>query len=450
MKNYQETLEYLYSFVDYSLVRNLRYTPEKFDLKRMQDFADKLENPQDNIKCIHVAGTKGKGSVCAMLANIFHEAGYKVGLYTSPHLQDFTERIQVNGKPITKKDFCTLIDSMLPIIKNTQKISTFEITTAAAFLYFFQQNVDIAVIEVGLGGRLDATNIVKPEISVITAISHDHTAILGRTLVKIAKEKGGIIKNCIPIVSASKNSNVKNTLEEIASKKNAKLFHVNDLIDIKLSDISIKRQTITLNINDALDYEDDASKNKKYIFNLSLVGPHQAENAATVLLTIKILNSAGWKVSDNAIANGFSNVKWPGRFEILSQKPNIIIDCAHNDDSMKKLIKTIHLTLKKGNINWLFGASEDKNIEGMFAILSKTTQRIYLTKSIHPRAASIEMLTGIANKWFKEVFAFETPEKALLYIKGKMDKEDSLICTGSVFIAAAVRSAALKKEHLYE
>jgi dihydrofolate synthase/folylpolyglutamate synthase len=199
---YQQALDYLFSFVDYSLVRSLRFTEGKFDLGRMGQFLELLGNPQNDYPVVHVAGTKGKGSVCALCASGLRAAGYRVGLYTSPHLQDYAERIQVDGQPISHDELVALLEEIKPSIEKVHELTTFEITTALAFLYFSRKKVQAAVVEVGLGGRLDATNLVDPAVSVITTLSYDHMAVLGDTLDKIATEKAGIIKPSKPVVSA--------------------------------------------------------------------------------------------------------------------------------------------------------------------------------------------------------------------------------------------------------
>ena len=199
-EKYHSTLDYLYSFVDYSLTRNLRYSPEKFNLERMRSFMNSLGNPHLDYPVVHVAGTKGKGSICALIANVLKSAKYKVGLYTSPHLHEFIERIKVDNINIGKDIFINLVEEIKPIISDCHGVTTFEITTALAFLFFSRIKVDIAVIEVGLGGRLDATNVVQPMVSIISTISKDHVKILGNTMIKIAKEKAGIIKKNVPLV----------------------------------------------------------------------------------------------------------------------------------------------------------------------------------------------------------------------------------------------------------
>ncbi len=229
-EKYQEQLDYLYSFIDFSLTKNLRYSEEKFNLNRMVKFMDFLKNPHRNYPVIHVAGSKGKGSTSALINSALIASGYRVGFYTSPHLHDFCERIRVNNQSISHEEFNFLVDELRPTIEQVDGISTFEISTAMAFLYFAQQNVDFAVIEVGLGGRLDATNVVTPLVSVITSLSLDHVAVLGDTLSKIAMEKGGIIKHGRPVVIAPQKDEAKKVLKRLQRNVKRNLFRLAEII----------------------------------------------------------------------------------------------------------------------------------------------------------------------------------------------------------------------------
>ena len=226
--DYQEALDYLYQYIDYSLTRQLRNLPEKFDLTRMNSLLERLGDPLANIKVIHVAGTKGKGSVAAFMASALQYSGNKVGLYTSPQLHEYTERIQINRNDIPKKEFVRLVKQVKPIVEDIPRLTTFEITTALAFQYFYEQGVDVAVVEVGLGGRLDATNVVTPVVSVITSISYDHTAVLGDTLAAIAYEKSGIIKLERPVVIAPQKEEALAVIREVAISRNSKLIQVSE------------------------------------------------------------------------------------------------------------------------------------------------------------------------------------------------------------------------------
>ena len=223
---YQQALDYLYSFVDYSMTRSFRWSADKFDLKRMDDLMAALGHPEREYPIIHIAGTKGKGSVAAMCESVIRAAGYRVGLYTSPHMHDYAERIRANGMPILHRELISLIDEVRPVIESIRELTTFEITTALGFLYFARQHVQAAVVEVGLGGRLDATNTTTPTVCVITSISYDHMQILGNTLAEIAGEKAGIIKTGIPIIMAPQQDEARQVIERIAAERQAPLIDV--------------------------------------------------------------------------------------------------------------------------------------------------------------------------------------------------------------------------------
>lgn len=431
---YDEILDYLYSFVDYSLTKQLRYSPEKFNLDRMRALMDKLGNSQASYPVVHVAGTKGKGSTSAFIASVLNRAGYKVGLYTSPHLHDYTERIQVNREPIRHQDLIDEINYLKKFIAEVPEITTFEITTAAAFHYFAKEKVDIAVIEVGLGGRLDATNIVNPLVSVITSLSYDHMNILGDTIEKIAVEKAGIIKEGCPVVNAPQGyEQTYAILRNIAAKRRAPYIQVNEMIDYKTRNQTLKGQEILIQKN-----------NHTEKFNISLLGFHQVENAATAYCVLSELIKQGFQIDIDDIKNGFASAIWPCRFEIIMQEPLVVIDSAHNADSAKKLASTVQEYLPGQMITLIFGASEDKDFKGMFDSLLPISDDIIMTKSIHPRAMEPEKLELLANEYGRKVTAVETLEKALDLAFDK-HKEQVILITGSIFVAAAAKEIILKR-----
>jgi dihydrofolate synthase/folylpolyglutamate synthase len=293
---YQAALEYLYQFVDYSLVRNFRNSPETFDLGRMRRLAQVIGNPQDAYPIIHVAGTKGKGSVSALCASALHAAGYKVGLYTSPHLDDFAERIQLDGEPIPHAELVRLVDEQREVFQSTPKITFFEITTALAFLYFAQQKVTAAVIEVGLGGRLDATNICLPRVAVITSLSYDHMALLGNTLAEIAGEKAGIIKKGVPVVLSPQKEEASEVVRRVAQERGAELIEIGK--DFKFSALSHSLDGQNLQVWQAAE----AGEVKSTKLEIPLLGGHQVENAAIAYTALQVARQQGIALTD------------PGRF----------------------------------------------------------------------------------------------------------------------------------------
>ncbi len=380
----------------------------KLGLKNIKKFAKILNNPQNNYKIIHVAGTNGKGSTSAFIAKILIEHGYKVGLYTSPHLVKFNERIKINEKDISNKELKKEINKLKKIVeKNKIKTTFFEFTTMLAFNYFSKQKIDYAVIEVGLGGRFDATNIVKPNISVITNISKDHTKILGNSLKKIAFEKAGIIKNS-PIITAEKNKKIISIFRKICKEKNTKLIQIDE-------------------------YCKNSKKENKIINNLfykkiklGLNGDHQFRNALTATVSIFSLNE---KILEKSIISGLKKAKFNGRIQTISNKPIIIIDGAHNQEG----IKTIYNFAKKQKNKkiLLIGLSEDKPIK-MIKNLCKEFDEVVISKS-NFKPMKIDKIFSNVKGWNLKCIAFENIKDAKKYCLSKLKHDDFMLVTGSLY-----------------
>ncbi len=444
---YQEALDYLYSFVDYSLTRNFRYTADKFDLGRMHELMALLGDPHRKYPVIHVAGTKGKGSTAALIASVLQAAGLKVGFYTSPHLQDYCERIQVDRKDISHEAFTNLVETLKPYVARVEKLTTFELSTAIGFLYFAQQQCDVAVIEVGLGGRLDATNVVDPIMSVITSLSMDHMNVLGDTLPKIAYEKAGIIKTNRPVVLAPQREEARLVVERVAEEHNAAVIRVGQ-------DYLFAPWTHNLDGQTFLVWRaDEQSMVDQYIesggqmpweplrLRIPLLGYHQVQNAATAYTALQVAREAGVTISDEAIREGFSQVVWQGRFEIVQRSPMLVIDSAHNRDSALRLRLTLDDYLPGRPVILIFGASEDKDIEGMFQELIPRVRRVIATQSVHPRAYDPEKLVAIAHQFGCPAQAVVPVEEALSSALSIAEREEAVVVVaGSLFVAAAVRS----------
>lgn len=428
---YQEALDYIYSFVDFSLTRALRYSPGKFNLQRMELLLARLGNPQLQYPVIHITGTKGKGSVTALCASALKAAGYRTGCYTSPHLQDFRERIQVNGDLISHENLVELVNVVKAHVVEVPEITTFELTTAIAFLYFARLPVDIAVIEVGLGGRLDATNLVQPTVAVITSISYDHMAILGDTLAKIAEEKAGIIKNGRPVVISPQKDEAREVIERIARERGADIYQVG-------RDFMYKAETHNLEGQSFRVWK--AGMNDPHIlFSLPLLGMHQVENASTAYAALSVLRQLGIKINDQDIQAGFACAVWPGRFELLNQEPYLVVDSAHNRDSALRLRQAVDDYFPGKTIRLIFGASEDKDITGMYEELLPRVQQLVTTQSTHPRAASAEYLAELAKSYNIPIAIYPQVEQALEYAMNQAEINGVVLATGSLFIAAAVR-----------
>ena len=445
-QQYQAALDYLYSFVDYSLTRAFRYAPEKFDLGRMRDFMAELGQPQESYPIIHVAGTKGKGSICAMCASALRAAGYRVGLYTSPHLEDYAERIQVDGHPIPHADLVSLVDELRLKLKPGTPLTTFEITTALAFLYFVRRGVDAAVIEVGLGGRLDATNIINPNVAVIASISYDHTQILGSTLAEIAAEKGGIIKPGTPVVVAPQKEEARRVLERIATEREAPLFQVGrDYLYAQFShSLNGGQSFLVWPLSEQVMVNDYVESGgllewEPTRLNIPLLGYHQVENAATAYTALQVARTHGIPISEAAIHNGFKETRWPGRFEILQRQPPVVVDSAHNRDSALRLRLALDDYYPGQPVILVFGASEDKDVDGMFAELMPRVRQVVATRSFHPRAMEPRILVDLAHRYGRAAQVVETVEEAIETAIQLAEGEAMILVAGSLFVAAAAR-----------
>ena len=435
-KSYQEALDYIYSFIDYSLTRNLRYSPEKFNLDRMFEFMDVLGNPQKDYKVIHVAGTKGKGSTAAMLNSILSNAGYKAGFYSSPHMVEFTERIRIGSQQISKSELAACVEAVKPYVAKVKELTTFEIITGIAFKYFLDKNVDFAIIEVGMGGRLDATNIVSPLLTVITTISHDHMKILGSTLPQIAREKAGIIKEGIPVVVSEQQTSAKKVIEQVARSKNAKMIYAKDKFVIKRKNFSLEGQSFTVSSvkkeNAPLDWFDKD-------FDFPLLGNHQLDNARTALACVNELQQEGYSIEYQSMYKGLNGLKWPGRFEVISKDPLIIIDGAHNRDSFRKLKEAIDLYLSDKQKILIFGASEDKEVKLMLSTINPSIDRLIVTKAQHPRALESEILQEKAREIGIDCDAAKSVEESIELAVKYYTPGSAILAAGSIFIAGAVK-----------
>ena len=444
---YQETLDYIYSFIDYSLKRTFRYSPENFNLARMEKLAISLGNPHQQYPIIHVAGTKGKGSVAAICSSALHAAGYRVGFYTSPHLQDFTERIQVNGEPISHEDVVALVNEMKPHIASIPELTTFEITTALALLYFARCGATAAVLEVGLGGRLDATNIVTPKVCVITSISYDHTYVLGDTLAEIAGEKAGIIKQGVPVVLAPQEEEARQVVARIAAEKDAALIQVGQDYLFAPHSHSLDGQSFFVWLQAMQSAVSDFIESgglqgqQPTSLTIPLLGYHQVVNAATAYAALQTARPVGIDIDEEDIRQGFASVVWPGRFEVLRRNPPIVLDSAHNRDSALKLRLTIDDYFPGYPVILVFGASEDKDIKGMYAELLPRVESVIATQSIHPRAMDPAQLVELAHQFGVPARAIPRIEDALQEALQIGQNGYLILVTGSLFIVAGAHHA---------
>jgi dihydrofolate synthase / folylpolyglutamate synthase len=428
---YNQALDYLYSFVDYSLKHISELAKAEFNLDRIFALVEELGNPQEKYPIIHVAGTKGKGSVSALCAYALQAAGYKTGLYTSPHLWDYTERIQINGEPISHAQLVELVEQVKPAVAKIPKLTTFEITTALGLLAFARNDVNAAVIEVGLGGRLDATNIVMPKVSVITSLSYDHMAVLGNTLAAIAGEKAGIIKEGIPVVSAPQTEEALNVIERVAREKNSRFVLVGKDVKFERLESSLDGQELTVN-----------DQQSAVRLRIPLLGKHQVENAAIAYAALK---TSEIPIADQAIQRGFAQVQWPARFEILQREPPVVIDSAHNRDSARRLRETLDEYFPEIPVILIFCALEDKDIPGMLEELKPRTECVVATRADHPRAPSAEWMAEQVQKVGIPVEAIPAVSNALARALELAGNQKLVLSAGSVAFAGEVSAAWRKR-----
>jgi dihydrofolate synthase/folylpolyglutamate synthase len=436
---YNHALDYLYSFVDYSLKHSSELAKADFNLDRMRALMAALGNPQNTYPTIHVAGTKGKGSTSALCAAALQAAGFKVGLYTSPHLLDFCERVQVNAEPVSHTELAELVEQIKPAVAQIPQLTTFEITTALGFLYFAQCKVDVAVIEVGLGGRLDATNVITPRVSVITSLSYDHMAVLGDTLGKIAGEKAGIIKPGVPVVSSPQKLEALEVLEKVASEHGCELTLIGrDIICVPETHTILGQD---FRIQRFVHLQPKTGVSIQYsMFCIPLLGVHQVENAATAYTALK---QSGFNLSDAEIAKGFAAVRWPCRFEVASREnPTVIFDSAHNEDSFLRLTQTLDEYFPGRKVVLIFGVSEDKHIAAMLGAIKDKLERLIVTRANHPRALEPEKIIETAKKVGVEIESAVPVEKALARALEIAENNGSIVLSaGSMFVTAETKKA---------
>lgn len=451
--NYQNALDYLDSLVDYSLMRNLQFNEEKFNLRRMIALLEQLGNPQEKYPIIHVAGTKGKGSTCAFIESGLRSSGYSVGLYTSPHLLEYTERIQVDRRQITREELAEIVADLRPIAERIGQITKFELTTAAAFVYFSRKKVDFAVIEVGLGGRLDATNVVIPLVSVITSLSYDHMNILGNTLAAIAAEKAGIIKPGIPVVVSPQKPEALSTVLENAQEKNAPVVLLGRDVHYAGYQKSLAGQDIYVWDSAQQDLMDQFIENadsgwRPDNLHIELLGQHQVQNAATAFAVLQVIEKQGYALEHDKMLQGFANTRWPGRFEIVHEYPWVVFDSAHNRDSAQRMRITLQDYFPDKPVVLLFGVSEDKDVAGMFEELLPGVERVVAAQAVTSRAMEAGKIVQLAHQFGKPATTGEDVRGSLLKAYHFCEQNKVLLITGSMFLVAEARQAwdALVKE----
>jgi dihydrofolate synthase / folylpolyglutamate synthase len=391
-RTYESALKFLFSQTDYEQMLRVRYNRDTFSLDRMRNLMKALGDPQKEIRTVHIAGTKGKGSTCTMLAGMLQACGHKVGLYTSPHIMDVRERIQVNGEMISQAALTRLICRVEPLIETmiADKPTFFEIFTAMAFCHYLDEQVDVAVIETGLGGRLDSTNVLEPAVCGLTSISKDHMHQLGSTLSKIAAEKGGILKANIPAVSVPQVPEAKRVLKRIARDTKTTLMFTGE--DIEFSYRVESSRTAGCHTRICLT----TPRSRFEHLPVPLLGEHQALNCGLALALLDELKNQGMRIDDKAAMQGLAGVYLPGRMEMISQDPRILVDGAHNAASMHALMRAIGQHIPYDSMVMIFGCAADKDIPGMMAEIASGADKVIFTQATNnPRASKARELADL-------------------------------------------------------
>jgi dihydrofolate synthase/folylpolyglutamate synthase len=426
---YEQATNYL--FTRLPMFSRIGAAAYKKDLTNTLRLCEHLGNPQTKFKSIHIAGTNGKGSTSHMLAAILQTAGYKTGLYTSPHLKDFRERFRVNGEMIDKQFIARFVERIQPVIDEIEP-SFFELTVAMAFEYFVQQKVDVAVIETGLGGRLDSTNVIMPELSVITNIGWDHMNLLGDTLPAIAFEKAGIIKPQVPVIIGETTTETKPVFEKVAREKEAPLFFADT--QRYVAEWKYEHHQLVLQVASRPDTEE------RQIYHLDLPGYYQTKNCITVLEVIYHLQKAGWKITDEQVQQALKQVKkltgLHGRWEVIHDHPVVVLDVGHNEDGFKQITAQIELTDYQ-HLHIVIGLVKDKEIEKVLSILPKEAN-YYFTRAQIPRALPEDELATRAKAIGLEGHAWPDVNTALKEAMRKAGKHDLVLVCGSVFVVGEV------------
>lgn len=433
--NYQEALEYIHGTVKFG---------SKLGLKNITELLKRLGDPHKTFPSVHVAGTNGKGSVTSMTTNMLHKAGYKVGMFISPYLERFTERIQVNFEEIPQEDLARLTllvrEKVNEMVRDGFNHPTeFEIVTTLGFLYFAEQKVDIAVVEVGLGGRLDSTNVINPLVSVITSISFDHINVLGNTLKDIAFEKGGIIKPGVPIVSYPQDREAAEVIEDLAKQRNAPYYPI-DVNQIKEKYSAFQEQSFDFHCYEQV-FRD---------IRIHLPGKHQMLNAACAITAVMILRDKGFFVSDEIIYDGIESARWPGRLELIMEKPTVILDGAHNPSGARALADALRLYFADKKVHLILGILKGKDADNVARTLSSLASDVIITKADSPRGLEVSELADIVRKYHSQIDIQPRVEDAILagINRIKNECEDSiLVISGSLYLIGEARTILLNNQY---
>jgi dihydrofolate synthase/folylpolyglutamate synthase len=424
--NHHETLAYLYGLERFGMV---------FGLENISRLLRVIGDPHRALQVLHVGGTNGKGSVSAMMASVLQEEGWRVGLYTSPHLVSFTERIQINGTEISWDEVVRLTDLLRNRVEKEgipQQFTFFDFTTALALYYFAHQEVDVSILEVGLGGRLDSTNVVHPLITVISNVAKDHFQILGERTEDIAREKAGIVKYGVPLVSGATQPEVIQILEEVCKEKEAPLrLAGKDFTGEKIATGTLEFHGRRWHLTD---------------IRLGVAGSFQIENATVALGALEALEEQGYKVGDESIYKGLASVHWPGRLELVQASPQILLDGAHNPAAARSLKEALQEEFDYRHLYMVMGTMQDKEVSTLMAVLAPLADKMIAVSPCNPRAISAQRLADIAQHYCREVTAIEDVREGVEYARQIAQADDLILVTGSLFTVGEARNYLVHKE----
>ena len=443
IRTFRSAVKYLNSLTNHERTIRAQYDSTNFGLARTSRLLTALGNPHKTFKTVHIAGTKGKGSTGTMLAEMLHACGMKVGLYTSPHLLDVRERVVVNRKMISEAAFARSIAAVAGVTTKARvpQPTYFEVLTAAAFNHFAKEEVDIAVIETGLGGRLDATNVIKPEVVGITSISYDHVAQLGTDLVSIAKEKAGVFKHGIPVIASPQPAEVKAALVEVAETVDAPIRFSNEGVDFsyrfEFSRSAGRHARICLT----------TAHSRFEHLHVPLFGEHQAKNCALALCMLDTLKTRGFEIDDQQAMAGLGKVKLLGRMQMVSEEPRIVVDGAHNAASIEALVRAIGQHITYDSMIVIFGCHRDKDVAGMIRQIQLGADKIIFTTTGSPRACDpAELAADYTERSGKMAQVAESLDEAVRIALSAITREDLICITGSFYLAGeAIRKFSGKR-----
>ena len=438
--DYKAALAYIEGFIDYERSPDFSRQARLYNLNRISLLLELLGNPHDRLQVIHIAGSKGKGSTAALIASVLTQAGYKTGLFTSPHLITPRERCRIDGDLISKADVAFYIEKLKPAIETVSisvfgRVSFFEIYTALAFSYFADKATDFAVIEVGLGGRLDATNVVTPVATVITPIGLEHTAILGETYTEIASEKAEIIKQKCPLALAPQHPEARTVFEKVASERKAPIVEPKDLVgrDYCASSSRLIRNADGLPVAQEFDVETDSESYPQ--LTMPLLGHHQFINATTAVTAIECLKQQGYIVPKASVYAGFKNVQWQGRIQRIRSSPIVVLDGAHSPASMEALCRTLRQSFRYDRVTFIVSLMRDKNLTAIGNIVSQTADFVIATQVLNnPRVMSAEEILDAWENTCEKISACSTPEKAITRALSGASPTDLICITGSLYL----------------